>query len=81
MAHKIGVFLRTRDISQVSEQYFRGLIQASKKNMERMAEAVPDCDDQALQHFLTNSPWEDQRVIEQVTHDATRFSVVMRAVA
>jgi SRSO17 transposase len=38
--------------------------------MERMAEAVPDCDDQALQHFLTNSPWEDQRVVEQVTHDA-----------
>ena len=35
-----------------------------------MAEAVPDCDDQALQHFLTNSPWEDQRAVEQVTHDA-----------
>ncbi len=47
-----------------------GLIQASKKNMERVAEAVPDCDDRALQRFLTNSTWEDQRVVEQITHDA-----------
>jgi SRSO17 transposase len=38
--------------------------------MERMAEAVPYCNDQALQHFLTNSPWDDQRVVEQVTFDA-----------
>jgi len=35
-----------------------------------MAEAVPNCDDQALQHFLTNSPWDDQRVVEQVVQDA-----------
>ncbi len=35
-----------------------------------MAEAVPGCDDQALQHFLTNSPWDDQRVVGQVAHDA-----------
>jgi SRSO17 transposase len=64
------VILRTRDLSRVSEQYFKGLIQASKNNIERMAEAVPDCDDQSLQRFLTNSPWEDQRVVEQITHDA-----------
>jgi SRSO17 transposase len=38
--------------------------------MERMAEAVPDSNDQALQHFLTNSPWDDQKVVAQVTHDA-----------
>ena len=52
--------LRTRDISHISEQYFKGLIQAKKKNMERMAEAVPNSDDQVLQHFLTNSGWDDQ---------------------
>ena len=61
--------MRTRDVNRVAEQYFNGLIQASKKNMERMAETVPDCDDQSLQHFLTNSPWDDQRVVEQVAHD------------
>ena len=37
--------------------------------MEWMAEAVPDSNDQALQHFLTNSPWDEQLVVEQVAHD------------
>jgi hypothetical protein len=32
--------------------------------MERMAEVVPHSDDQVLQHFLTNSTWNDQLVIE-----------------
>jgi hypothetical protein len=36
-----------------SLEYFKGLFQAKKKNMERMAEAVPFSDDQSLQHFLT----------------------------
>ncbi len=34
-----------------------------------MAEAVPECNDQALQHFLTNSPWGEQQVVEQVADD------------
>jgi DDE superfamily endonuclease len=62
--------LRTRDVKCIAEQYFKGLVQASKKNMERMAEAVPGSNDQALQHFLTNSPWDEQRVVEQVAQDA-----------
>ena len=35
-----------------------------------MAEAVPDCNDQSLQHFLTNSLWDDQMVVGQVAHVA-----------
>jgi SRSO17 transposase len=61
--------LRTRDVSRVSEQYFKGLIQAYKKNIERMAEAIPGSDDQVFQHFLTNSPWDDQKVVDQVAGD------------
>ncbi len=38
--------------------------------MERMAEAVPYSDDQVFQHFLTNSPWDDQPVGDQVAGDA-----------
>jgi len=41
--------------------------------MERMAEAVPDSNDQALQHFLTNSPWDEQLVVEQVAHDTNEL--------
>ena len=35
-----------------------------------MAEAVPSSDDQVFQHFLTNSPWDDQVVVDQVASDA-----------
>ena len=38
--------------------------------MERIAEAVPHSDDQVLQHFLTNSPWQDLLVVDQVADDA-----------
>ena len=38
--------------------------------MERMAEVVPDSNDQALQHFLTNSPWSERAVMDKVAQDA-----------
>ena len=38
--------------------------------MERMAEAVPFSDDQALQHFLTNSRWDEQLIVDQIAADA-----------
>ena len=41
--------------------------------MERMAEAVPHSDDQVLQHFLTNSAWDDQLVIDQIAQDANQL--------
>jgi len=39
---------------------------AKKKNMERMAEVVPDSCDQSLQHFLSNSNWDERVVMDQV---------------
>ena len=60
----------TRDASQTANQYLRGLIQAPKKNMERMEEVVPGSDEQALQHFTSNSPWDKQAVLDQVALEA-----------
>ncbi len=62
--------LRTRDVFSQSKQYLRGLMQATKKNMERMAEVVPESDDQVLQHFLSNSNWDERGVLDQVALDA-----------
>ncbi len=62
--------LRTRDVLEQSKQYLRGLMQARKKNMERMAEVVPESDEQALQHFLSNSPWDERGVMDQVALEA-----------
>ena len=38
--------------------------------MERMAEVVPNSNDQAFQHFLSQSPWDEDNLIEQVANDA-----------
>jgi SRSO17 transposase len=47
-------------------------MQAPKKNMERMAEVVPESDEQALQHFLSNSVWDHQAVQDQIALQADR---------
>lgn len=47
-------------------------MQADKRNMERMAEAVPDSDDQVLQNFLTHSSWHYRVVMDQVARIPTR---------
>ena len=41
--------------------------------MERMAEAIPESNDQSFQHFLSKSPWDEGPVIDQVCHDANQL--------
>jgi SRSO17 transposase len=50
--------------------YLFGLIQSEKRNMERMAEVVPGADDQAYQHFITQSPWSARPLLDQIARDA-----------
>jgi SRSO17 transposase len=48
-------------------------MQAEKRNMERMAEAVPDSDEQVLQNFLTHSAWDYRPVMDQVAKNADHW--------
>ncbi len=32
--------------------------------MERMAEKIPESNDQALQHFISCSPWDERPVVD-----------------
>lgn len=45
-------------------------MQAEKRNMERMVEAVPDSDYQVLQNFLTHSSWDYRPVMDRVARNA-----------
>lgn len=56
-----------------SEQYARGLIQAGRRNMERMVEAVPDAVWHEQQHFTTYSPWDASALMSRVARDANRL--------
>ena len=64
---------RTRTVEASARHYVRGLLQAEPKNMERMEEAIPDADHQALQHLLSESAWSERAVLDQVAEDANRL--------
>jgi len=62
----------TRSVAAQAQQYLQGLMQARRKNMERMEEVVPDCEYQSLQHFLSESDWDARAVLDQVAVEADR---------
>src|SRR5688500_3748431 len=46
-----------------SEQYVRGLLlEGRRKSIQPMAARLPDGDEQGLQQFITDSPWDDMPV-------------------
>ena len=53
--------------------YLKGLMQAERKNMERMEEVVVEADEQRLQHMLSDSDWDHRAVLDQVALDANRW--------
>ena len=58
------------NVSDKARQYACGLMQAgSRKNMDRMAEVVPDSKSRNLQQFLTHSKWNHRDVIDHVARD------------
>ena len=64
---------RTRTFETSARHYVRGLLQAETKNMERMEEAIPEADHQALQHLVSESAWSERAVLDQVAQDANRL--------
>jgi SRSO17 transposase len=61
------------DVSHQARCYISGLcMEEPRKNMERMEEYIPDCDYQATQQFLTDSPWDDQALLFRIAQDVSR---------
>jgi SRSO17 transposase len=52
-----------------AQEYVSGLLVADRGNMLRMEEAVPGADEQVLQHFLSESKWDERAVLSQVAQD------------
>jgi SRSO17 transposase len=62
------------DVSDKARQYASGLMQAgSRKNMDRMAEVVPESKSRNLQQFLTHSKWGHRDVIDHVARDVDKL--------
>ena len=67
-----GRFFRTRgrDNAAVACRYLRGLAQAQDCTFESMAAVVEDGCAQQFQHFISNSPWDHEPVLAQISRDA-----------
>jgi len=49
-----------------AHNYLKGLIQADKRNMERMEERIPGASEQGLQYFISDSGWSEEPLLEQI---------------
>ena len=62
-----------KDNTEKAYQYLCGLVQADKRNMERMEEQVAGSDYYQLQHFLSESPWPSRPVFDKIAHDVDQL--------
>jgi len=61
---------KTRDMSTQSYHYIQGkLLNKGTGNMCTYAKEVKDCNNQSLQHFISNSPWDHRPVIDHIQQD------------
>ncbi len=58
---------KTRTMAHRAKQYMQGQLQYQRwGNMVQFEKIVPDSDHQSLQHFASNSPWEDEPILDDV---------------
>lgn len=60
-----------RDNLPTAYRYLCGLIQSERGNMERMEESVAETDYNALQQFISDSPWSARTVFDRVAVESS----------
>jgi len=67
-------FTCTRSVVSHALDYLKGiLLLESRRNMSRMWTKVTAKNEQSLSHFISNSPWEDDPLIEAIGKDAVEL--------
>ena len=77
---RYGRFFRTcgRDNSTVACRYLRGLAQAEDCTFETMAAVVDRGCAQQFQHFISESPWDNEPVVAQSAATRTPYWAASR---
>ncbi len=61
---------KTRSVAKQSFQYLQGkLLDKGDGTMCSYAKNVPDCNNQSLTHFVSDSPWEHEPVLDHIQRD------------
>jgi SRSO17 transposase len=59
---------KTRNMADTAMQYLQGQLQYQRwGNMVQFEKVVPESDHQSLQHFASNSPWDDEPILDDVS--------------
>jgi len=65
---------KTRNMVKQSFQYIQGkLLGTGRGNMSSYSEDVLDCNNQSLQHFVSNSPWNHRPVLDHIQRDVIDY--------
>ncbi len=57
-----------------AKKYLHGNLTIKERGtMTNIAKTVPNCDNQSLQHFISNSLWDEQGLIENIQDDVVRL--------
>lgn len=65
---------KTRNVAKQSSQYLQGLfLEKGRGNITNYAKIVPDCNSQSLQHFISESPWDERPVKDKIQRDVAEL--------
>jgi SRSO17 transposase len=69
-----AISTKTRNIEQQSLQYLQGIfLEKGRGNMTNYAKQVPDTNNQVLQNFISDSPWDVKPVIDQLQKELIKL--------
>lgn len=65
---------KTREVSHQGLEYIKGLFLCdAKRNMSKMSEQVTNLNEQALSHFISKSPWKEDKIIRKIGSEAIKL--------
>ncbi|MDI6822741.1 MAG: IS701 family transposase, partial [Actinomycetota bacterium] len=65
---------KTRNSIKQALRYLQGQIVLNERgNMTNIEKVVPDCDHQSLQHFISNSQWDEEGVINELQRQVSEL--------
>lgn len=65
---------KTRNVIAQAKKYLHGNLAVKERGtMTNIAKTLPDCNNQSLQHFISNSLWDEQGLIEHIQDDVVKL--------
>lgn len=65
---------RTNSAAKPAKDYLHGqLFTKQRQNLVQYCREVPDSEYEAMQHFISDSPWDDAKLVKQLQNDVCQL--------